>query len=66
MIINHVDFGGAIYNFSHAFHMPMFFIISGLLYSKKTEQQLSTVAFFKKKANYGFYSLPILVLSTKW
>lgn len=50
MIINHVDFGGVIYNFSHAFHMPMFFIISGLLYSKKTEQQLSTVAFFKKKA----------------
>lgn len=50
MLINHVYFGGIIYNFSHAFHMPMFFIISGFLYSEKSKQQLSTQAFFKKKS----------------
>ena len=50
MIMNHVDFGGVIYHFSHAFHMPMFFIISGFLYSRKTKEQLSTEAFLTKKA----------------
>ena len=50
MIMNHVDFGGVLYNFSHAFHMPMFFILSGFLYRKKTEEQLPTGAFLRKKA----------------
>lgn len=50
MLVNHVYFGGVIYNISHAFHMPMFFIISGFLYSKKSKRQLSTQSFIKKKA----------------
>ena len=50
MIMNHVDFGGVVYNVTHAFHMPMFFIIAGFLYSKKSKAQLSTGSFIKKKA----------------
>lgn len=50
MVINHVYFGGVFYNFTHAFHMPMFFIISGFLYSKKSPEQLSTSVFLMKKA----------------
>lgn len=50
MIINHIGFGGVIYNFSHAFHMPMFFIISGYFYSKKNKEIISTVRFVKRKA----------------
>ena len=49
MIINHAWFIGVFYNFSHAFHMPMFFIISGFLYSKKIKDKDSFCVFLKRK-----------------
>lgn len=45
MIMGHIGFGGKFNYFIHAFHMPMFFIISGYLY-KKT---FNTKQFLKKK-----------------
>ncbi len=33
MIMGHVEFGGLFSRFIHGFHMPMFFFVSGILYS---------------------------------
>ena len=46
MIMGHVGFGDRFDYFIHAFHMPMFFIISGLFYKNNIE----TKQFIKKKA----------------
>ena len=35
MIMGHIDFGNKFDYFIHAFHMPMFFFISGFFYKKK-------------------------------
>lgn len=35
MIMGHIDFGGAFYKYIHAFHMPIFFVMSGYLYREK-------------------------------
>lgn len=34
MIMAHVDFGTVFYQWSHAFHMPLFFIVSGYFFSE--------------------------------
>lgn len=36
MIMGHIGFGGCFNYWIHAFHMPMFYIISGFLYKKKS------------------------------
>ena len=35
MIMGHIGFGDAFYKFIHAFHMPIFFVMSGYLYRDK-------------------------------
>lgn len=35
MVMGHISFGGAFDHFIHAFHMPMFFFISGLFYRRR-------------------------------
>ena len=35
MVMGHIGFGGAFDKFIHAFHMPMFFFVSGYFYRKK-------------------------------
>lgn len=47
MIMGHVEFGSRFDFFIHAFHMPMFFFISGYFFSNKN---ISTLDFIKKKA----------------
>lgn len=46
MILGHIGFGNHFDKFIHAFHMPMFFFISGFFYKKKS---LGTRAFVKRK-----------------
>lgn len=38
MIIGHIGFGSLIGHFIHAWHMPLFFLISGYFYKKKNTQ----------------------------
>ncbi len=47
-------------HYIHAFHMPMFFIISGYLFSKKSSKELGFKAFLKRKAKSLL--LPYIVL----
>lgn len=47
MIMGHIGFGSVFDYWIHAFHMPMFYLISGFLYKKST---LSFNKFVKKKA----------------
>lgn len=47
MIMGHVEFGNRFDFFIHAFHMPMFFFVSGYFF--KTEN-ISTINYIKKKA----------------
>lgn len=47
MIMGHIGFGGIFDYYIHAFHMPMFFMISGFLYKVSN---LSCIDFIKKKA----------------
>lgn len=35
MVMRHVGFGGKFDHFIHAFHMPMFFFISGFFYKRR-------------------------------
>ena len=39
MIMGHVGFGGLFHKWSHAFHMPMFFFISGWFYKQEASLQ---------------------------
>ena len=35
MVMGHIGFGGIFDKFIHAFHMPMFFFVSGYFYHRK-------------------------------
>ena len=48
MIMGHVGFGGKFDRFIHTFHMPLFFFISGYLFTKR--DSFSMVSLVKKKA----------------
>lgn len=50
MVMGHVGFGGKFAHLIHAFHMPMFFWISGFLFKHKSKEEISFVAFAAKKA----------------
>lgn len=50
MIMGHIGFGDRFDFFIHAFHMPMFFFVSGLFYKKKPKTQLKTADYIKAKA----------------
>ena len=49
MIMGHIGFGTKFDFLIHAFHMPMFFFISGYLFNSKKNLELSFKAFFIKK-----------------
>lgn len=57
MMMGHIGFGGIIDHSIHAFHMPMFFFISGYLYKDNTTQPFKV--WLKKKA--GALLVPYLV-----
>lgn len=50
MIMGHIGFGDLFNHFIHAFHMPMFFLISGFLFNAEKNKDCSIVEFIKKKA----------------
>lgn len=50
MIMGHIWFGQIFDTFKAAFHMPMFFIISGFFFKHKSKEELSTFEFILKKA----------------
>jgi acyltransferase len=47
MVMGHVGFGGKFDHFIHAFHMPMFFFVSGFFYRKR---ECKVCTFVTKKA----------------
>lgn len=49
MIMGHIGFGRKFDFFIHAFHMPMFFWISGFLFKSRTKEELSFGKFVLKK-----------------
>lgn len=49
MVMGHIWFGKSFDHFIHAFHMPMFFFISGFLFISKSPDELRTVDFIKRK-----------------
>lgn len=49
MIMGHVGFTSYFDHFIHAFHMPMFFFVSGFFFKSKSKEELSVVDFLKKK-----------------
>lgn len=50
MVMGHIGYGKAFDLFIHAFHMPMFFWISGYLFSYKAKEEISFTELLKKKA----------------
>ena len=58
MVMGHIGYGQVFDKFIHAFHMPMFFLISGALF-KKTNQY-STGQYIRKKSKSLL--LPYVVL----
>lgn len=50
MVMGHVGFGEVFDLFIHAFHMPMFFWISGYLFRHKSKEEMPFGAFLIKKA----------------
>lgn len=50
MVMGHVDYGNAFDFYIHAFHIPMFFWISGYLFSHKTKEEMSFHTLLNKKA----------------
>ncbi len=50
MIMGHIGYGKNFGHFIHAFHMPMFFFVSGFLYKKNTKELFSLAEYSKKKA----------------
>ena len=48
MIMGHVGFGGHFDKWIHAFHMPMFFFVSGMFF--RSDNQYSAKDFTRKKA----------------
>ena len=59
MIMGHVGFSKRFDHFIHAFNMPMFFIISGYLFTLKHQEEL----FFKEYLIKKFKSLIIPYIS---
>ena len=62
MIMGHIGFGSIFDYWIHAFHMPMFYLISGFLYKKST---LSFNKFVKKKGNPYSYTNRIWYLKVR-
>lgn len=54
MIMGHIGFGGKFDIWIHAFHMPMFFFISGFLHKEK---MMDMKTFLKKKQNHYYYHI---------
>ena len=50
MVLGHIGFGAAFDHFIHAFHMPMFFWISGFLFNPDQAKSMTFPAFAAKKA----------------
>lgn len=50
MIMGHIEYGVTFNFFIHAFHMPMFFWISGYFFKHKREEDLAFPTFLLKKA----------------
>lgn len=50
MIMGHIKFGGIFDKWIHAFHMPMFFFVSGWFYKSKKEVPLKARIFRKAKS----------------
>lgn len=59
MVMGHIGFGAKFDYWIHAFHMPMFFIISGFLYNTK---DISFVDYLKKKIKSLL--LPYIIFAT--
>lgn len=68
MIMGHIDFGNIFDYYIHAFHMPMFFFVTGFFFRSK---EISTADYIKKKlkallvpyaAFAAFHSLVYLIL----
>lgn len=62
MIMGHIGFGNKFDHYIHAFHMPMFYFVSGLFFKTKSKAAISTIAFIKTKAKsllvpYLFFAL---------
>ena len=60
-----------LYNLIYSFHMPLFFILSGLVYNEKKNTELPFFEFLKKKAKsylvpYYLYALINLVIELLW
>lgn len=49
MIMGHIGFGGKFDRYIHSFHMPLFFIVSGYLYSEKREVPIKVLLLNKVK-----------------
>ena len=49
MVMGHVDFGNRWSDFIHAFHMPMFFFISGYFFKSYEESRITFLVFLIKK-----------------
>ena len=49
MVMGHIGFGATFDKFIHAFHMPMFFFVSGFLY-KRTDSKIYDVLIRKAKS----------------
>lgn len=50
MIMGHIKFGDNFDYAIHAFHMPMFFWISGYLFTHRTREEISSLKYVGKKA----------------
>ena len=69
MVMGHVGFTVYFDHFIHAFHMPMFFFVSGFFFKRKTVQEMSFCSFLKKKMRsllipYLFFGIVHFIIYT--
>mgnify|MGYP007030225338 CR=1 FL=1 len=55
MIMGHVGFGGHFDKWIHAFHMPMFFFVSGMFFRSDNNIQQRTLL-GKRQSHYFFHT----------
>ena len=61
MVMGHIGFGGLFDKFIHSFHMPMFFVISGMFFKEKSvESTLNYIKMKAKKLLIPYFSLGII------
>ncbi|MDE6566763.1 MAG: acyltransferase family protein [Lachnospiraceae bacterium] len=71
MVMGHVYFGVTFDHFIHAFHMPMFYFVSGMFFNDKQAEKTTVVSYVTRKVRtliipYVFFAILHYLIWVKW